>query len=397
MSLAAERKRRRMAGSALALLYAVNSISLETASAYWQVLVPGASSAIAPLAVQTALSSFSAVALGRLMQDYRPEKVIAGAAAAALFLLLLMPADTQGSTFLALGGFAAAGLLGGASYMILWTAGRDSASPEENIRSFAPILFFGAFATGCLALADAQLSAAAPRELPQLFRTWLLALAGGTLLIQLLALRDAHPAPATESPLATPPAEARAPFFGMLLTWGTGVYAVMVLGKMIAQHHLIALGTPPADAATLLHLHRVAMFGGSAIPFILAWTFRWDQIAAAGLALYLACFSISLAFPGQSYAIQASLLLLGPAWSMAFIALLGIGHTRFFRADPARFGLFSAAVFPIAGSTTLLHEPLYRSVGWTASNMLLLTASAALLVLIVRTRPKREGALQWIR
>lgn len=388
-----------MMGISLALLYAVNSISLEAARLYWVSVFPDAESGIAPLAVQTIFSVISALALGRLMHRNVPEAVIAGAAALALAGLWMLPAATHGSPGLALAGFAALGLLGGASYMLLWTAGSDTASPEQAIRDFAPILFFGAFSIAALTLAHNQLAAANGADVPRLFRAWLVALAAVVLLVQIVAWRCVPSRPAIERP-PLPDMDAQrhdpaAPSIGAVLLCGGALYAVMVLGKMIAQLHLIHLGAPEAEAAALLRLHRVAMFGGSIVPFMLAPLLRWRQIAAAGFALYLVTFGIALAFPADARMISAGVLLLGLGWSMAFLALLGAGTASFFRGDPLRYGLFAAIVFPLAGSTTLLHAPLYRTIGWLPANALLLAASAGLLALVAGAGTQPRGVVRW--
>jgi hypothetical protein len=137
------------------------------------------------------------------------------------------------------------------------------------------------------------------------------------------------------------------------------------------------------------------VFGGSIVPFMLARTLGWRQIAAAGFALYVATFGLALAFPANVPVISAAVLLLGLGWSMAFLALLGAGTARYFRGDPTRYALFAAIVFPLAGSTTLLHAPLYRAIGWMPANALLLVASAGLLALVAGAGMQQKGMVRW--
>jgi len=377
-------------GVNLALLYSINSISLEFSALYWRHFSGGRLSPMMPIIIQSCVSVVTVILQSILMQSFRIDRILLISGVVALVAISFLP-DESGAAWRGIIGFVGQGIFGAMSYLIVLSV-LTRKGVADNIRNFSPILMFGAISIGALHLVI-DLFRSEPLRLVDDYRKIVIGLGFFIVLLQLAsgylpACRRSENAPRASGGGITSDS------FSRLLISGFTLYFVMVLSKMLSKHHLITMGVSTETALHILHWHRVAMFLGAVIPLLLVERVGWRRLALTGASIYAACFVFNSLFPQTILIIAASEIILGIGWSLLFVTVMAVGSEEHFYRAPVRFGVFAAIVFPGAGVVTLLYTPLYDAFGWLPLNIALLV-SVPVMLLFIAPKYGTEVSERW--
>jgi predicted MFS family arabinose efflux permease len=170
------------------------------------------------------------------------------------------------------------------------------------------------------------------------------------------------------------------PQFAVGLLCAVGSYALMSFVMTGAPLAMVGCGFSPDEATLGISWHVMAMFAPSFFTGALISRFGQETVAAAGLALLVACAVVALSGI-QLWQFWTALILLGLGWNFAFIGATAMVADTYRPTEKGKVqGFHDFILFSSVALASFLSGVVYNAWGWDMLNWVIFPVTALCLV-----------------